>query len=257
MKQRIITSLAIIGCALPPLLLGGVFLDILILIVTLLGCSEIMEASMKQFSWLLFTCTVVLVCTGAMVDANLLLAILVLLVLMYMSLPVFSEKFHVKDCSVTFLVSTLFMLTIRSIYLLYAMDMSLMLVVVVATYATDTGAYFTGRSIGKHKLNKRISPHKTIEGSVGGYILGVILGAVMGVLLVPVHLRVYAYVMAVVCPLIGQLGDLAFSAIKRNFNVKDFGSIFPGHGGVLDRVDSLLFNLVIAYSLIQVTAIFL
>ena len=118
--------------------------------------------------------------------------------------------------------------------------------ILLATYLTDTGAYFAGRFFGRHKLNERISPKKTIEGAIGGYLFGAIGSFLFGYFMV-LDLFPLWYISLISCtmPLAGQLGDLSFSAVKRHFNVKDFGTIFPGHGGVLDRIDSLIFNLLI------------
>jgi phosphatidate cytidylyltransferase len=112
---------------------------------------------------------------------------------------------------------------------------------------TDTGAYFTGYFFGRHKLNVRISPKKTIEGSIGGWLFGFGFGVLYAWLWVDNVGFPTMIVLSMICPVVGQLGDMAFSAIKRNFGIKDFGSIFPAHGGVLDRIDSLIFNLLLIY----------
>ena len=120
-----------------------------------------------------------------------------------------------------------------------------MIYVAVATYITDTGAYFCGRFLGKHKLNERISPKKTIEGSIGGWISGAVISFGYGLIFAPEVSMNLLIVSSLLMPIVGQLGDLAFSAIKRHDGIKDFGNIFPGHGGVLDRIDSLIFNLIL------------
>jgi phosphatidate cytidylyltransferase len=108
-------------------------------------------------------------------------------------------------------------------------------------WATDSGAYFIGRAMGKRKLWPEISPNKTIEGSVGGVVSAVIVSilfsllteidaTIMGLAFVTIFLSVF-----------GQIGDLVESALKRHYQVKDSGTILPGHGGILDRFDSLLF----------------
>ena len=108
------------------------------------------------------------------------------------------------------------------------------------TWANDTGAYLTGSLIGKTKLYPRISPNKTIEGSIGGVVLcllvGYLLGAFVGVLDQEVWL-----IISLVIAVFGSLGDLVESMLKRSLGVKDSGSIMPGHGGILDRFDAFLF----------------
>lgn len=113
------------------------------------------------------------------------------------------------------------------------------------SFASDTGAFFAGRSLGKHKLAPRVSPHKTVEGAVGG-LLGNAAGAVIFALVmncaVGYSISYGGIILAgVVCSVVAQLGDLSFSLIKREFGIKDYGRIFLEHGGVLDRFDSVLF----------------
>lgn len=107
--------------------------------------------------------------------------------------------------------------------------------------ATDTGAYFFGRAIGKHKLWPQISPNKTIEGAVGGIAVACIV-AIVYQIFYPVHESlVVVIIVTVLASIFGQIGDLVESAIKRHYDVKDSGKILPGHGGILDRFDSWLF----------------
>ena len=106
----------------------------------------------------------------------------------------------------------------------------------------DTGAYFMGKYLGRHKLYPAVSPKKTIEGSVGG-ILGGIVGALAFKLFVDAPAMTWLDILgvAVPCAILGQVGDLCESLFKRSYGVKDSGTILPGHGGVLDRMDSVLF----------------
>lgn len=108
-------------------------------------------------------------------------------------------------------------------------------------WATDSGAYFIGRAIGKNKLWPEISPNKTIEGFFGGVFCALIVAvlfSVFGEMDVAFILLLFA---TAVLSIFGQVGDLVESALKRHYNVKDSGRILPGHGGILDRFDSLLF----------------
>jgi phosphatidate cytidylyltransferase len=108
-------------------------------------------------------------------------------------------------------------------------------------WATDSGAYFIGRAIGKHKLWPEISPNKTTEGFFGGIVSALVVAvlfSVFGDMKVPTLLLLMATAFLSV---FGQVGDLVESALKRHYNVKDSGNILPGHGGMLDRFDSLLF----------------
>jgi phosphatidate cytidylyltransferase len=105
-------------------------------------------------------------------------------------------------------------------------------------WATDSGAYFIGKATGKRKLWPEISPNKTVEGSLGGVVCAVVVAALF-VLFSEINTAIIA--ITIVLSIFGQIGDLVESAFKRHFNVKDSGNILPGHGGILDRFDSLMF----------------
>ncbi len=117
------------------------------------------------------------------------------------------------------------------------------------TFASDTAAFFIGRALGRHKLAPHISPGKTWEGAIGG-ILGAILVSLFFVLPMPLKLPL-SYLQAILLgslvSIFGQLGDLIESLFKRNMGVKDSGRLIPGHGGVLDRMDSIVFVGVVVY----------
>ena len=130
---------------------------------------------------------------------------------------------------------------------LYALGLhrAFLLLPLLFSFASDTGAFFVGRALGKHKLAPRVSPHKTVEGAVGG-LLGNAAGAMIFALVmncaVGYSISYGGIILAgVVCSVVAQLGDLSFSLIKREFGIKDYGRIFLEHGGVLDRFDSVLF----------------
>ncbi len=122
---------------------------------------------------------------------------------------------------------------------------------------TDTGAYFAGTLFGKHKLCPVLSPKKTVEGAIGGLVFCVIVVAVYTGIYTNCSQDEIAvnYISLIIGTLLasvgGMMGDLFASAVKRFFGVKDYGNFFPGHGGVLDRVDSLMFSFPIIYSIIQ------
>jgi len=118
-----------------------------------------------------------------------------------------------------------------------------------ATWASDTTAFFIGRRFGRHKLAPNISPGKTWEGSVGG-IVGAIIVSILFFTPTPFHLPlVYwqAIVLSILVSIFGQIGDLVESLLKRNMGVKDSGRLMPGHGGILDRLDSIIFAGIVVY----------
>ena len=126
----------------------------------------------------------------------------------------------------------------------------------ICALATDSGAQLAGMAFGKHKMIPNISPKKTVEGAIGGLIFSLILNAVAMILynrLADFKMDEFAVtvLLAACLPVsfLGMMGDLSASVLKRNFGVKDFGKIFPGHGGVMDRFDSSMFTLPVTYAL--------
>lgn len=121
----------------------------------------------------------------------------------------------------------------------------LVLYVIAVTWITDTGAYFVGSQMGKHPLAPRLSPKKTYEGAVGGLVAATIMSLVWGSWIgLPLY---HCVILGPLLGVLGQVGDLCESALKRDLGVKDFGALLPGHGGILDRFDSLLFTAPVAY----------
>ena len=117
------------------------------------------------------------------------------------------------------------------------------LLVFAVVFSSDAGGYFGGMIFGRHKITPRLSPHKTLEGSIGAFVFTIVITLLYGLILKAAKLEVhfpaliaYAYLGS----LAAQLGDLCFSAVKRQCGIKDFGNLLPGHGGMLDRLDSMI-----------------
>lgn len=134
-----------------------------------------------------------------------------------------------------------------SLYHVRESSVYILIFIILSTAASDTGAYFVGRAIGKRKLAPLLSPNKTIEGSIGGVVFSMIIGAIY-IWLIPLNDIgiLNAFVSAGLIAIAGQFGDLIESGMKREFKVKDSGRILPGHGGILDRFDSLIFAMTLA-----------
>ena len=129
---------------------------------------------------------------------------------------------------------------------------ALITALVVLTALNDAGAFFTGRAMGSRKLAPTLSPNKTVEGFAGGLVICVLVGAGMGEISFFEPLTIQSGVaLGVVVSLLGPLGDLSESLIKRLLGIKDMGHILPGHGGVLDRIDAFLFTIPAAYLLFR------
>ena len=114
------------------------------------------------------------------------------------------------------------------------------------TVATDTYAYIIGSLIGRHKLLEDISPRKTIEGLIGGTIVGTFIGTMFFITVISSTINIYQITLITLfLSIVGNIGDLFFSAIKRAYKIKDFSNIMPGHGGILDRIDSIIFVMLV------------
>lgn len=132
-------------------------------------------------------------------------------------------------------------------------------------WVADSGAYFAGTFFGKHKLCTNISPKKTVEGFIGGMLTNGLTAVLFSLAYVyimkhkgiTVHADyIFAFIIGVVCAVIGTLGDLTASIIKRQCQVKDFGKVFPGHGGMVDRFDSVLFVVPFLYIVLQFKSLY-
>lgn len=142
----------------------------------------------------------------------------------------------------------------------YVQSTFLLVYVVIGVVMNDTGAYFVGLLFGKHKMNERISPKKTWEGFIGGTVFSIVFSTTFALVcaaleypILPIFDLTHLYfiiIISILLPLIADVGDFVFSSIKRNFGIKDFSQLLPGHGGVLDRIDSLLFSAALVSCLI-------
>lgn len=254
MKERIITTIVTLAVFIPMILNGGWVLTAGLAIIAAIALLELLH--MKKIPVISFASLVSVIGLTAIVltkqDVNGGLSLLAekivigsaLLLLMNM---VFSaNRFTAEDAGVAILGMVYIGAGFRSFILVRETGIHLLLLILFVVWSTDTFAYLVGRKIGKNKLAPRISPNKTIEGSVGGTVAAMIVAAIY--LTFNTFNHSFAYMMAAMFALsiIGQMGDLAESAMKRFFGVKDSGKILPGHGGLLDRFDSLLFAMTFA-----------
>ncbi|TGB00312.1 phosphatidate cytidylyltransferase [Sporolactobacillus shoreae] len=189
---------------------------------------------------------------GGHMFSDLYIKLLILLVLILLGSLVFSKnRFHAEQASFIFFSVVYIGLPFYLLVQLRLEGLFMALFVQITMWATDSGAYFAGRRFGSHKLAPHISPKKTIEGSVGGVIAALAIAFIFqAIFRKPIFTSwEIQWTVAIVVSLLGQVGDLAESAIKRFFNVKDSGTVLPGHGGFLDRFDSLIFILPVLYLL--------
>ena len=172
-------------------------------------------------------------------------AVMMLYVLYLLALSVLCHtKYTIHELAICYVTSIYIICGFSSIQFLREMSSNIYLLVFIGAWITDIFAYFTGVFFGKHKLCETISPKKTIEGSIGGIVFCAISFVLFGMFTVQGQIEVYEYiilaVIGIIISVVSQIGDLSMSLIKRHYGIKDFGKIFPGHGGMLDRFDSII-----------------
>ncbi|MCI8272322.1 MAG: phosphatidate cytidylyltransferase [Erysipelotrichaceae bacterium] len=247
MKTRFFTALLIMAFIIPALLCGGWLLKALIAFIIIFGGSDFLSLSETRQKWPVFIKPTLIICVFIilLIPEALSLPMIGGCILLCLSVPVFTEHFTVKDSFLGITYIVFFYMTAVSFLHIYEADPLYIWYIIFATYLCDTAAYFSGYFFGKHKLNPRISPKKTVEGSVGGWIFGTIGSFLFGYYFLQASIALpMLAVSSAVLSIVGQIGDLAFSAMKRASHIKDFSNFLPGHGGVLDRLDSLVFNFI-------------
>lgn len=272
------SALAIIAVVLAATVLGGWYFYALIIVAFAIGLRELLQTSESSFKtpsvvqWGLIGSFAIQVIAHIYAPAiTLYLAFVpIFAVLIYGMFQ--REKFKVEQ--IAYMSLSYFYMLIPAVAAITLSQYSMWFILLVAFIAagTDSGAYFVGVFFGKHKLAPQISPKKTIEGSIGGSVIGLLLAVVV----FPYILQQFApsvwqtyqplftggalivtMMITLVLSIGTQFGDLVASNIKRQFGVKDFGNLFPGHGGVMDRVDGILVVLSLLALVVEISHLYL
>lgn len=266
MKQRVITGVSLVILLIAILALGTPFVEIAVVLLATVGVAELFNATKlsgnKRLLIAAITGTVCLVtvqCFGAYLFNPVMYLYIVGLFIIYMA---DMQNIALKDIAKAFFLTVYVSFLFAHIILVRNMEYGhfLIWIVLIGAFVTDTAALFGGKFFGKHKLCPKLSPKKTIEGSIGG-IIGCIAGTVIFCLICRFGFDMeinygWAVVTGFGASIISQLGDLSASCIKRQFGIKDYGKIMPGHGGVMDRFDSLIFVAPFVYYMLLVYPIF-
>lgn len=250
MLQRILTSVIGLVIFFAALFAGETIFTEAVIVIALLALCEVLKAVKCGKAVFLISLISAAVIAAGLVFENIPFAI-ILSIMFYMSAGVFLHtKYSCKElysagfitCFVTLFFGSLISLRVN-------FGTEAVFLVFLFAWGTDTGAYFAGRAFGKHKLIPKVSPKKTVEGAVGGIVCSALLTCAYLWFLRNVmnisHIGGASYagvsILAVAASVLSQMGDLTASAIKRDCGVKDFGTILPGHGGIMDRFDSVAF----------------
>lgn len=258
-KTRLISGIILVLLALILIITGGPVLLIALGIISIIGMYELYRVFHVEK-----TAGIAGYIAAALYYVNLglhfmpdMMALVMGLLIVCMCIFVFGyPKFHAHQIIAVFFGVFYVAVMLSCIYLTRSLDGGKYLVwlIFLCSWGCDTCAYCVGMLFGKHKMSPKLSPKKSVEGAVGGVAGAAVLTILYGVLFksrMGVDLP-YIFIMAAICTagaLISMVGDLAASAIKRNFEIKDYGKLIPGHGGILDRFDSVIFTAPIIYYL--------
>ncbi len=254
MKTRVISALVVLAIVIPLIAIGGVPFNIGVYVISIFGLKEFLDIKATKktlpiFIQLIAYIFITLIILGDVtinsVTFTLDYRVLSALFMAFLIPTVFyheRSKYSINDAF--YMIGGLLFLSISMTLLILIRNRSLNLLIflLLIPMVTDTFAYISGSLIGKTKLLENISPKKTVEGMIVGTIMGVFISAMFYHTVIDVEFS--KFTLLFICTflsVLGQLGDLVFSAIKRYFGKKDFSNLIPGHGGILDRLDSIIF----------------
>lgn len=264
-RERLISGILLVVIALAVIITGGPVLAVVLAAISVIGLNELYRAigvedkkpsPLAAVGYLGCIFYYIIVFYGLSAYT---MTVLIALLILFMAVYVFTyPRYKTDQVTGAFFGIVYVAVMLSCIYELRIMSNGQYLVwlIFLASWGCDTCAYCVGMLIGKHKMSPKLSPKKSVEGAIGGVAGAALLGALYAL---AVGGRMegeinYVPVFAVICAvggLISMVGDLAASAVKRNHNIKDYGKLIPGHGGILDRFDSVIFIAPVIYYLAQ------
>lgn len=254
MKIRVLSAIIMIAVFVPLLIIGDLPFAIFMAILSAFGLYELIKVreSKKKFPTFLKVFAYAMVIAFCMYNFDSIefvsqfdYRVMALLMFLFLTPIVFIhdfDKYNYTD-ALYLIGSLLFIgLSFNMIVITRNFDIMYIIYLLIITTITDTFALLTGMLVGKHKMSPKISPKKTWEGLVGGVFMGTFIATAFYFTVVNSNCSlVFLIFSTMLLCLVGQVGDLVFSSIKRYYDVKDFSNLIPGHGGILDRFDSLVF----------------
>ena len=249
MKQRTIGAIILLLILISCLIISSKLFGLVMMVVAILGFNEFFnikyEDNLKKLKFikLLGIISLILIAlnkTFYMIDMN----ITILLPILVLSIPIIfyndNKLYSINDCLYVLGIVYFLGLSFGNIIFLRDTNIAKCIFIFIIAFITDTYAYIGGSLVGRHKFTS-ISPNKTIEGSIIGTVMGVLIGTVYYYNVVGNVTLFQCIVLCITLTLLSEIGDLMFSSIKRYFNKKDYSNLIPGHGGILDRFDSVIY----------------
>ncbi len=249
MKQRIISAIVALAIIIPVIIIGGDVLIIALSLIAMLAYKEITDIKLIKnniptlvkvigvFVYLLIVIKNVI--SLPLIDVNYIELVIATIGILVPSIFYKNNKYTSTN-ALYFLALIIFVGYCFNGLMSVGLNIEMLIYLILISILSDTFAMFTGMLIGKHKLCPEVSPKKTIEGSIGGLIIGVVVPLIIYNYLIN-SVTIPVIVVTIILAITSQFGDLIFSKIKRDNDIKDFSNIMPGHGGILDRLDSILF----------------
>ena len=256
MKERIITAICLLAVVLPLIYLGGYWFIGLILVAATIAVWEMMAMHDKlntipfwgKFITFAGTLLIIFDPRTCLTFSAFLMLFIFLLLIYFLRYKKGKEDVGFRFCGFTLAYISF---SFRALLQIREHSLTLYVFLIAIVILTDSMAYFAGRFFGRHKLAPKISPKKTVEGAIGGWLAGASFAIAFGLIN---HLFTELWILvllAISLPILSQIGDLAASALKRRYGIKDFGKMFPGHGGVMDRVDSQMLGGILLYIILH------
>lgn len=261
---RLISGIVLVAIALVTIISGGPVLAVTLLLVSLIGVNElyrVFQVEDEKASPLAWCGYGAVICYYGLLfwqkQAYTMMGLMLFLILI-MAVYVFTyPRYQAGQVTAAFFSVVYVAIMLSCIYEIRIMEKGVYLVWLVffASWGCDTCAYCVGKLFGRHKMTPKLSPKKSVEGAIGGVAGAALLGAIYGAVMAkPMDGEGYILEFALICAvggLISMIGDLSASAIKRNYGIKDYGKLIPGHGGIMDRFDSVIFIAPVIYYLAQ------
>lgn len=261
MKKRIVSAVIALIIIIPLILIGGIWFQLGVCILGALAFKEIIDLKKSHQEYPTFMIFIGLISLVSLILSNNIDASiyngftyqLLALIIFAIIVPVifYQENVYSSHDAFYLLGVVLFLGIVFNLFIILRLrNLWLFVFLLIIPIFNDIFAYLIGSKLGKHKMCPKISPNKTWEGSIGGLIFGSIAGVVFYGLMVN-NITLGVIITTVVLSVVGQMGDLVMSRIKRENGIKDFSNIMPGHGGILDRLDSIIF-VFIAYMFLMI-----